>query len=142
MKLDGKLTAGENIADIGGVKLGFLAYQAWRAAQPTPPPAKVGPYSDDQLYFLGYGQSWCAKDTPEQAETARPQQPALAAAVAGQRRRRRPAGLRDGVRLHGGDADGPQECVLRVVSGPTRPGLGHNGAVPRSRCLRPAHAHR
>jgi putative endopeptidase len=68
VKLNGKLTAGENIADIGGVKLGFLAYQAWRATQTPPPPTKVGPYTDDQLYFLGYGQSWCAKTTPEQAE--------------------------------------------------------------------------
>jgi predicted metalloendopeptidase len=66
--LNGKLTSGENIADIGGVKLGYLAYQAWRAAQPTPPPAKVGDYSDDQLYFLAYAQSWCMKTAPEQLE--------------------------------------------------------------------------
>jgi putative endopeptidase len=66
--LNGKLTSGENIADIGGVKLGFLAYQAWRAQQKTPPPAKVGDYSDDQLYFLAYAQSWCMKTTPEQLE--------------------------------------------------------------------------
>ncbi len=67
--LNGKLTSGENIADIGGVKLGFLAYQAWRAKQATPPPAKVGDYTDDQLYFLAYGQSWCMKTNPEQLES-------------------------------------------------------------------------
>jgi predicted metalloendopeptidase len=69
VKLNGALTAGENIADIGGVKLGFQAYQAWRAKQATPPPAKVGAYTDDQLYFLAYAQSWCAKETPEALET-------------------------------------------------------------------------
>ena len=66
--LNGKLTSGENIADIGGVKLGYLAYQAWRKAQATPPPAKVGGYTDDQLYFLAYAQSWCMKTAPEQLE--------------------------------------------------------------------------
>jgi predicted metalloendopeptidase len=67
--LDGKLTAGENIADTGGVKLAFQAYQTWKAAQKTPPPAKVDTFTDDQLYFLSYGQSWCTKMTPEALET-------------------------------------------------------------------------
>ena len=66
--LNGKLTAGENIADIGGVKLGFEAYQAYRAKQKPPPPAKVEGLTDDQLYFLSYGQSWCAKLRPEYLE--------------------------------------------------------------------------
>ena len=66
--LDGKLTAGENIADNGGVKLAFQAYQTWKTQQSTPPPANVEGFTDDQLYFLAYGQSWCAKQTPEVAE--------------------------------------------------------------------------
>ena len=63
--LDGKLTAGENIADNGGVKLGYEAYKRWRSQQSTPPQHDVDGYSDDQLYFLAYGQSWCEKTTPE-----------------------------------------------------------------------------
>ena len=69
VKLDGKLTAGENIADNGGVKLAYEAYKTWRAQQSVPPPAKVEGYSDDQLYFLAYAQSWCEKVTPELLET-------------------------------------------------------------------------
>jgi predicted metalloendopeptidase len=69
VKLNGKLTAGENIADNGGVKLAYQSYQAWRAQQATPPPAQVDGYSDDQLYFMAYGQSWCGKVTPEALET-------------------------------------------------------------------------
>jgi putative endopeptidase len=69
VRLDGKLTAGENIADNGGVKLAYLAYQAWKAQQATPPPAMVDGFTDDQLYFLAYGQSWCDKLTPEVLET-------------------------------------------------------------------------
>ncbi len=69
VKLNGKLTAGENIADIGGVKIAYRAYHAWRGAEKTPPPAQVDGLSDDQLYFLGYGQSWCAKINPQALET-------------------------------------------------------------------------
>jgi predicted metalloendopeptidase len=68
VKLNGKLTAGENIADIGGVKLGFEAYRTWRAQQAAPPPAVVDGLTDDQLYFLAYGQSWCTKLTPQVLE--------------------------------------------------------------------------
>jgi putative endopeptidase len=68
VKLDGKLTAGENIADNGGVKLAYLAYQAWRAQQKPPPPRQVEGFTDDQLYFMAYGQSWCHKLTPESLE--------------------------------------------------------------------------
>jgi putative endopeptidase len=69
VKLDGKLTAGENIADNGGVKLAFQAYQTWKTAQSTPVQAKIGDYTDDQLYFLAYAQSWCEKVTPQALET-------------------------------------------------------------------------
>jgi putative endopeptidase len=69
VRLDGKLTAGENIADNGGVKLAYQAYQAWKAQQKPPPQAVVDGYTDDQLYFMAYGQSWCAKLTPEVLET-------------------------------------------------------------------------
>ena len=69
VRLDGKLTAGENIADNGGVKLAYQAYQAWKAQQKPPPQAVVDGYTDDQLYFLAYAQSWCDKMTPEVLET-------------------------------------------------------------------------
>jgi putative endopeptidase len=69
VKLNGKLTAGENIADIGGVKIGFEAYRLWRDQQEQRPPAVVGKYSDDQLYFLAYGQSWCMVMRPEASRT-------------------------------------------------------------------------
>jgi predicted metalloendopeptidase len=65
--LDGKLTAGENIADNGGVKLAYEAYKTWREGKAVP--REVEGYSDDQLYFLAYAQSWCEKVTPELLET-------------------------------------------------------------------------
>ncbi|HMU37533.1 MAG TPA: M13 family metallopeptidase [Pseudomonadota bacterium] len=62
--IDGKLTLGENIADLGGLKLALLAF---RAAQKKAPAASKGKYSDEQLFFLGMAQSWCEKRRPELA---------------------------------------------------------------------------
>jgi predicted metalloendopeptidase len=67
VKLNGELTAGENIADIGGLKLALAAFRdAQKRAQA---PTNVGGYTDDQLFFLGYGQSWCQKTRPELLES-------------------------------------------------------------------------
>jgi predicted metalloendopeptidase len=65
--LDGKLTSGENIADIGGVKLAFQAYQSFKTSHPVQ--TQIEGLTDDQLYFLAYGQSWCEKVTDAQLET-------------------------------------------------------------------------
>ena len=63
VKLNGALTSGENIADIGGVKLGYAALQAWEKAHPEEHRAVEG-FSDEQLFFLAYAQGWCSKETP------------------------------------------------------------------------------
>jgi putative endopeptidase len=61
--LKGDLTLGENIADIGGVKVAFRAYRALRAG------AKVVTVADgfdeDQQFFLAWGQTWCTKQREE-----------------------------------------------------------------------------
>ncbi|MBV8760387.1 MAG: M13 family metallopeptidase [Deltaproteobacteria bacterium] len=78
VKLDGKLTAGENIADNGGVKLAYEAYTAWREGKNVP--RSVEGITDDQLYYLAYAQSWCEKITPELLETmahSNPHSPAM-----------------------------------------------------------------
>ena len=67
VKLDGALTSGENIADIGGLKLGLIALQAWQKDHPEER-RTVGGFSDEQLFFVAYAQSWCTKETPEVLE--------------------------------------------------------------------------
>jgi endothelin-converting enzyme/putative endopeptidase len=57
--VNGKLTLGENIADLGGVKLGFYSMKAKNAAS-TARAAKAE-FTPEQEYFLGFGQGWCAK---------------------------------------------------------------------------------
>ena len=65
--LNGALTSGENIADIGGVKLGFVALQAWEKDHPADRRSVEG-LSDEQLFFLAYAQGWCSKETPQVLE--------------------------------------------------------------------------
>jgi putative endopeptidase len=56
--VNGKLTLGENIADLGGVKLALLALQS--KVKGSKPPA-AGEVTPEQRYFLGFAQGWCGK---------------------------------------------------------------------------------
>ncbi|ACL64614.1 Endothelin-converting enzyme 1 [Anaeromyxobacter dehalogenans 2CP-1] len=66
VRLDGKLTLGENIADLGGLKLAFAAMQAARRAQPAGDRALLG-FTPEQQFFVGYAQSWCSKYREQEA---------------------------------------------------------------------------
>jgi putative endopeptidase len=55
LSLNGKLTLGENIADLGGIKLAFAAMRAELGSAPA----------DARKFFLGYAQSWCTKQREE-----------------------------------------------------------------------------
>ncbi len=57
LHVNGKLTLGENIADLGGIK---LAYKAFKAKHATPP-ATGSEFTPDQEFFLGFAQGWCGK---------------------------------------------------------------------------------
>lgn len=58
VNLDGKLTLGENIADLGGLKLAFAAY---RALTEEAPAETVDGFTPDQQFFIANAQVWCAK---------------------------------------------------------------------------------
>ncbi len=62
--LNGKLTLGENVADLGGLKLALMAYMA-RAAAGDEKGEPVEGFTPEQRFFLSYGQGWCENDTPE-----------------------------------------------------------------------------
>lgn len=75
LHVNGELTLGENIADLGGVKESFQAYKAWEtrhaahaadAANGAATPAVPG-LTNDQLFFVAFGQAWCSLTTPEAA---------------------------------------------------------------------------
>jgi putative endopeptidase len=56
--VNGALTVGENIADLGGLKLAFAAYRELRAPKSTVP---SDGFTDDQLFFLSFAQTFCRK---------------------------------------------------------------------------------
>jgi putative endopeptidase len=58
--VNGKLTLGENIADIGGLKLAFRALRAKGQA-----PQGNSKFTPEQQLFLAFGQVWCQNATPE-----------------------------------------------------------------------------
>ena len=59
----GKLTLGENIADLGGVKLALASLSHKNRTSP-PTPVAAG-YSEEQQFFLSFAQAWCANYRPE-----------------------------------------------------------------------------
>ena len=64
LKLNGKLTLGENVADNGGAR---VAYMALMEALKTKPQGKIEGYTPEQRFFLGFAQVWCQNMTGEAA---------------------------------------------------------------------------
>lgn len=60
LHVNGKLTLGEDIADLGGVR---TAYRAWKKRYPDE--AGVAGLTADQLFFVAYAQAWCTVSAPE-----------------------------------------------------------------------------
>lgn len=59
LTLNGELTLGENIADIGGLKLAFAAYRSLREGANEAIVADG--FTEDQQFFLANAQVWCSK---------------------------------------------------------------------------------
>ncbi|MGA7293556.1 MAG: M13 family metallopeptidase [Terriglobales bacterium] len=64
VKLNGRLTLGENTADNGGLKLAYMALM--KIIGDTPVKAIDG-YTPAQRFFLAYGQIWCQNVTDQEA---------------------------------------------------------------------------
>jgi predicted metalloendopeptidase len=64
LRVNGKLTLGENIADVAGLKQAWVAYQAWKKRHGGAAPTVPG-LTADQLFFVAQAQAWCTVTTPE-----------------------------------------------------------------------------
>ncbi len=62
LKVNGRLTLGENIADLGGLAVAFDAMKRAAAGAPDP---KTGGLTREQRLFLGWATVWRAQMTPE-----------------------------------------------------------------------------
>jgi len=65
LKLNGKLTLGENIADNGGIKQAFSAYKSYEAKHAGTEKPAIDGMTNDQLLFVAFAQTWCSLATPE-----------------------------------------------------------------------------
>ena len=63
MHINGKLTLGENIADLGGVKISYLAFMKSMEGKPHPQP--IDGFTAEQRFFLAYAQTWKRLTRPE-----------------------------------------------------------------------------
>ncbi|MBN3298517.1 ECEL1 protein, partial [Amia calva] len=60
-RVNGRLTLGENIADMGGLKLSYYAYQKWIREHGPERPLPGLKYTHEQLLFIAFAQNWCMK---------------------------------------------------------------------------------
>ena len=66
LKLNGKLTLGENTADNGGARIALMALLNTIAQDKSGKAAdKIDGYTPEQRFFLGFGRVWCEKRRPE-----------------------------------------------------------------------------
>ena len=82
MHITGRLTMGENIADLGGILLGLDAYKVSLKGQPAP---ALDGFTGEQRVFLGWGQVWrtlIRDDSLRQLLTTDPHSPGMVRAIA------------------------------------------------------------
>jgi endothelin-converting enzyme/putative endopeptidase len=64
--LNGKLTLGENLADLGGLWLAWLSWLDKAQAAHVDMTAQTDGYTPDQRFWIAYAQQWCTQTRPEQ----------------------------------------------------------------------------
>lgn len=66
LHINGKLSLGENIADLGGM---VIAYKAWQLSLNGQPSPVINGHSGDERFFGGYAMSWMEKSREESLVT-------------------------------------------------------------------------
>ncbi len=64
VKVNGRLTLGENVADNGGLRVAYGALEKELAGKPQ---GKIDGFTPEQRFFLGFAQVWCENERPEAA---------------------------------------------------------------------------
>jgi putative endopeptidase len=66
VKVNGKLTLGENTADNGGLLLAYMAYLDRAKKEGVDLAAKKDGYTATQRFYIGFAQNYCENSRPEQ----------------------------------------------------------------------------
>lgn len=56
LKVNGALSLGENVADLGGISIAFEAFRRSLVGKPTPP--KIDGFTAEQRFFISWAQGW------------------------------------------------------------------------------------
>jgi putative endopeptidase len=78
----GRVTLGENIADLGGLTVAYFALQK---ALTNKPHTKIDGFTPEQRFFLAWAQSWRGLQRPEAGAAEFEDEPALAWQMARER---------------------------------------------------------
>ena len=62
LHVNGDLTQGENIADIGGIAIAYDAFKMTKQGQGN---EKIDGFTPDQRFFIGFSEAWREKLRPE-----------------------------------------------------------------------------
>ena len=62
LHVNGPLTLGEDIADLGGLKIAYLAFEKSQAGKPR---VSLGGFTPEQRFFLAFAQVWRTNTRPE-----------------------------------------------------------------------------
>ncbi|CAF0776050.1 unnamed protein product [Didymodactylos carnosus] len=70
--INGLLTLDENIADNGGVRISYTAYKRYLKRHNVQSTMQLPGLNltEEQLFFLGFAQTWCIKTTEKEAEAS------------------------------------------------------------------------
>ncbi len=67
--LNGKLTLGENLADLGGLRLALMAWLQKADEAHVDMQSKMDGYTPEQRFWIAYAQQWCSQTRPEALRT-------------------------------------------------------------------------
>ena len=67
LNMNGKLTLGENIADLGGLIIAYNAFEDSLKGKPRP--ANIDGFTPEQRFFLSYAVGWMVNQRPESIRT-------------------------------------------------------------------------
>ena len=112
IKINGQLTMGENVADLGGL---MLAYMAWKNETRGQKLDSIDGFTPEQRFFIGYGQSWCDQHPRRNQTHVCHHRSPLTRQISRQRRSLQHAGISAGLPVQSRFADGAGEEMQSLV---------------------------